>query len=94
MFFLTLPAFLCGKTHFIKEEAVCSRKISSCRIHVERVIERLRTYKIVRYIDAPLRPFADNVIQVCAVLVNVQSPLLAGIFQEYIDMLVAEYHTE
>ena len=61
---------------------------------MERAIERLRTYKILRYIDAPLRPFADKIIQVCAVLVNLQSPIIAGIFQEYIDMLGEEYHVD
>ena len=36
--FLNLPAFLSSKTQFTVEEPVYSRKIASCRIHVERAI--------------------------------------------------------
>ena len=68
--FLNLPAFLCGKTQFTKEEAVFSRKIAGCRIHVERAIQRPRSYKILDYVNTPLRPFIDKITQVCAVLVN------------------------
>ena len=81
--FLNMPAFLCGKRKFTKEEAVYSRKLAGCRIHVERAIERMRNYKILEYINAPLRPFADRIVQVCAVLVNLQTPIIAGIFQDY-----------
>ena len=81
--FLNMPAFLSGKTKFTKEEAVYSRKLSRCRIHVERAIERLRNYKILGYINGHLRPFTDIIVQVCAALVNLQTPIIAGIFQEY-----------
>ncbi len=37
--FLNLPAFLSGKIQFSKIEAIFSRKIAGCRIHVERAIE-------------------------------------------------------
>ena len=55
----------------------------SGRIHVERAIERLRNYKILGYINGHLRPFTDMIVQVCAALVNLQTPIIAGIFQEY-----------
>jgi len=82
-----MPAFLSGKKKFSKEEAVYSRKVAGCRIHVERAIERLRNYKILGYINSHLRPFADKIVQVCAVLVNLQTPIIADIFQGYKDSL-------
>ena len=62
--FLNLPAFLSGKTQFTKEEAIFSRKVADCRIHVERAIQRLKTYKILDYVNTPLRPFIDKIVQV------------------------------
>jgi len=85
--YLNMPAFLSGKKKFSKEEAVYSRKVAGCRIHVERAIERLRNYKILGYINSHLRPFADKIVQVCAVLVNLQTPIIADIFQGYKDSL-------
>ena len=86
--FLNLPALLCGKTQLTKEEAVFSRKIAGCRIHVERAIERLRNYKILQNFSASSRPFADRIVQTCAVLVNIQTPIIAGALDQY-DLLVA-----
>ncbi len=92
--FLNLPAFLSGKTKFSKQEAVFSRKIAGCRIHVERAIERLRNYKILEYINAPLRPFVDKIVQVCAVLVNMQSPIIAGVLQNYKETVATLENSE
>ena len=88
--FLNLPAFLCGKTQFTKEEAVFSRKIAGCRIHVERAIYRLRSYKILDYVNIPLRPFIDKITQVCAVLVNLQSPIIANVFENYNKSVISK----
>ena len=85
--YLNMPAFLSGKNKFSNEEAVYSRKVAGCRIHVERAIERLRNYKILGYIKSHLRPFADKIVQVCAVLVNLQTPIIGDIFQGYKDSL-------
>ena len=88
--FLNLPEFLCSKTQFTQEEVVFSRKISSCRIHVERAIERLRNYKILDFLNAPLRPFGDKIVQVFAVFVKLQIPIIAGIFQDYNDVIASQ----
>ena len=82
--FLNLPAFLSGKTQFTKRGAIFFRKITGCRIHIERAIERLRNYKILDYANTALRPFFNKIVQVCAVLVNFQSPIISGILDEYI----------
>lgn len=77
---LNLPAFLAGKKQFSKEEAIFSRKIARARIHVERAIQRIRNHRILECITAPYRPYMDKLIQVCAALVNFQTPLISGIF--------------
>ena len=92
--FLNLPAFLSSKTQFTVEEAVYSRKIASCRIHVERAIERLRKYKILRYMGTHLCPFADKIVQVCAALMDLQTPIIASIFQEFNESTRSETHVE
>ena len=79
--FLNLPSFLTGKARFTKAEAIFSRKIARSRIHVERAIERLRNYRILNSISANQRPIASKLVQVCASLVNLQSPVLYGIFK-------------
>ena len=87
--FLNLPAFLAGKSQLTKSESVFSRKIAGCRIHDERAIERLRNYKILDLITAPLRQHVDKLVQVCAVLVNLQSTIIDGILVNY-DNLVSD----
>ena len=52
---------------------------------MERAIERLRNNKILDLISQPLQPFADKIIQVCAVLVNFQSPI---ILEHLIDIIL------
>ena len=81
--FLNLPACLVGKTQLTKEEAAFSRKSASCRIHGERAIERMRNFEILNTITAPLRPFVNTIVQVCATLVDLQSPSIAGSFENY-----------
>ena len=78
--FLNLPAFLRGKQKFTKAEAVFSRKIARCRIHVELAIERMRNFKIMEKISAKERWYCDTIVQVCGVLVNLQTPIIKGIF--------------
>ena len=77
--FLNLPAFLRGKKQFTK--AIFSRKIARSRIHVERAIERMRNYAILTKVAAKERWYCDVIVQVCGALVNMQSPLIQGVFE-------------
>ena len=85
--FLNLPAFLAGKNQLTTSESIFSRKIAGCRIHVERAIERLRNYKILDLITASLRQHVTKLVQVCAVLVNLQSTIIDGILANYDDVV-------
>ena len=44
---LVIPSFLKGWTQFSAEEVALSQQIASERIHVERMIQRLKCYHIV-----------------------------------------------
>ena len=48
---LNIPIFLRSRDQFEVDEVVINQKIASTRIHVERFISRLKTYK---YFDKPI----------------------------------------
>ena len=45
---LNIPAFLGGRDYLTKAEVKASQTIASVRIHVERAIQRIKTYSIIR----------------------------------------------
>lgn len=59
---LVIPAFLKGKTRFSMQETTKNKAIASVRIHVERMIERLKSWYILdRKITISMAPFASDV---------------------------------
>ena len=74
--YLNIPAFSEGKQ--LSARAVGkSRKIASVRIHVERAMERLKNFKIVQgVIPLQLKNSLNQVLTICAVLSNLQDPLV------------------
>lgn len=73
---LNIPPFLKdGK--FTEREAQKTQEIAALRIHVERRIQRIKTYHIFdRSIPISLAPLANQIWTVCAILSNLQPPLL------------------
>ena len=47
------------------------------RIHVERTMKRLRTYRILDKIPEYLFSSIDKIIQMCFVLLNLQPPIIS-----------------
>ncbi|KAF0756420.1 Uncharacterized protein FWK35_00015347, partial [Aphis craccivora] len=45
---LIRPPFLRGKSQFTKTEALLTKEIASARVHIERVNQRLKTFKILQ----------------------------------------------
>jgi len=72
---LNVPPFL-TRSQFTKEEVILTTRIARARIHVERAIERLKNYKILAHISAHYRPWARKIFQLCAALVNMQTPIM------------------
>lgn len=72
---VNVPPFLYnGK--FTASEVKATKSIARCRIHVERANARLKDFRILHFIPSCLRCYANKLVQLCAVLVNLQFPLI------------------
>ena len=75
---LVIPAFLKGRDQLSEEEVIQTQQIASERIHVERMIQRLKTYHIFdRVIPMNMMGSLNQIITVCALLSNFQDPIIA-----------------
>lgn len=74
---LVMPPFLAKKSEFTKEETEETYSIARVRIHVERIMQRLRMYMILHKIPEYLFKYIDDIIHICCVLVNLQPPIFA-----------------
>ncbi|KAK3697325.1 hypothetical protein QZH41_004726 [Actinostola sp. cb2023] len=60
---LVIPAFLKGTKQFNKEQAEHNKKVASLRIHVERLMERLKNWHIFDHkIPVSLTPIATDIL--------------------------------
>jgi len=74
---LNIPPFLEGRKQLSSSEVDAGRKIASVRIHVERAIQRLKFYKILKgTIPISMARLINQIIFVCAMLTNFQPALL------------------
>ena len=76
---LKIPHFTGEKVHMSAKEIEKSRKISIVRIHVERVIGRMKDFRIMQSI-IPITEVSllDNVIIVIAALVNLNNSVVSN----------------
>ena len=75
---LIIPAFLKGRDQLSEEELILSQQIASERIHVERMIQRLKTYHVFdRVIPINMLGSLNQIIAVCGLLSNFQDPIIA-----------------
>ncbi|XP_063406670.1 uncharacterized protein LOC143049696 [Mytilus galloprovincialis] len=75
--FLNIPPFLGKRTKFTAQEELTTRRIAKARIHVERVIERVKKFKLLSgNIPLSLSPIANQLVFVASSLVNFQEPLV------------------
>ena len=77
---LVMPPFMLNG-EFTEQQIDETYKIAKVRIHIERIMQRIRSFEIVNKFSIDMLPHIDNVIFMCCVLVNLQSP----IFKEVID---------
>ena len=75
---LIIPAFLDGRDQLSEEETILTQQIASERIHVERMIQRLKSFHIFDS-EIPVRMFGsiNQLVTVCAMLCNLQDPIIA-----------------
>ena len=71
---LVIPPFLKGKKQFSEAEDQRTKQVANARIHVERVIGRMKDFNITKA-ELPLDMF-DHIVTVTAALVNLQPPIV------------------
>lgn len=73
---LNMPPFLMGRDRLTPQEEIKTKRIAKARIHVERVIERIKTYKLLkRTLPHSLGPLFNQIVYVVGCLVNFQKPI-------------------
>lgn len=68
---IVLPPFSNGNVHFTHEESEQTYHVAEVRMHVERVIQRLKMFGIVNS-RVPIEPVPHmtNIMRMCCILVN------------------------
>ncbi|XP_072395004.1 uncharacterized protein [Diabrotica undecimpunctata] len=74
---LIRPPFL-GKTkQFSAEDALSTAEIAAARVHVERTIQRMKIFKILKgRINLYMVPYMDSIVNIIAGIVNLSTPIL------------------
>ena len=74
---LVTPAFLVGKKQFSKEQTEHNKTVASLRVHVERLMERIKNWHIFDHrIPISLAPLASDMSLVVGALSNFHPPLI------------------
>jgi len=75
---LNIPPFLNNQGQFSVNQVKETQEIANLRIHVERAISRIKTFKILQNVF-PINQagLLNQIWTVCALLVNFQSPIIA-----------------
>ena len=74
---LSVPPGARVKSQMTAEECKKTKEIANLRIHVERAINRIKEFKILKnFLPINMLPLADDIVRTCASLYNLQSPLI------------------
>jgi hypothetical protein len=74
---LVIPPGARGKEQMSGSDVVKTKVVANLRIHVERAIERLKRFRILKGVmPITLVPLSDNIIMTCAGLCNLLDPLV------------------
>ena len=66
------------KEQLSKEDVAHTNEIAAARVHVERTIQRFKTYDIVKSkLSWVLIPYIDDICTIVGGLVNLQNPIMA-----------------
>ena len=74
---LIIPSFLSGRDQLTEEETILTQQIAAERIHVERAIQRLKTYRILDCIPVQVFHSVTQIVTICACLSNMQNPIIS-----------------
>ena len=66
-----------GRTQLTSSKIIRSENIYKVRIHVERAIQRIKTFHLLDGEEKlPMKDIAEQIFAICAYLVNLQSPIV------------------
>ena len=75
---LNIPPFRQGEMQMTPEDLMSTKKIAGVRIHVERKMQRIKSYKILAgEIDNTLFDMLEHLVLVCAMLTNFEGAVVA-----------------
>ena len=75
--YLNIPPFREGQFQLSSEKVETTRRIAEVRIHVERAIQRIKTFHILDgTLPLSLQAVAADIFKTCAFLTNFQSPII------------------
>lgn len=70
------PLFLKGQRQLSEQAAQRNQSIASARVHIERAIQRMKLFKILRHrFPLDLIPYMDDIVAIIAGIVNLSKPL-------------------
>lgn len=75
---LNIPPFL-STPQFTPAQVEKTQNIAQARIHVERVIGKVKNFEILQLVPSTLFPYVSKVWQVCCALTFWQSPVIKDI---------------
>ena len=74
---LSIPPGARVKSQMTAKECKKTKEVANLRIHVERAINRLKYFRILKNtFPITMLPFADDIIRTCAAICNIQPPLI------------------
>lgn len=77
---LHMPTFLtANRAQLTAAEVTSTRRIARARIHIERAIQRIKIFGILKFLPLTLLHVAEQIFKVCAYLTNFQKPIIAHI---------------
>jgi DDE superfamily endonuclease/Helix-turn-helix of DDE superfamily endonuclease len=75
---LIRPPFLGKRKQFPQSEGIMTADIASARVHVERAIQRIKVFKLLKTnVPWGLVPYLDDILVIVGGLVNLSKPILA-----------------
>lgn len=75
---LIRPPFACSERQMSQADALRTKSIAKARVHVERAIQRMKVFEILKgKLEWSLVPFVDRIMIVIAGVVNLSPPILS-----------------
>ena len=74
---LIRPPFLQGDKPFSREDSIFNREVAAARVHIERVNQRIKIFKIPKSrFPRALRSYVSQIFNIVCAMVNLSSPIL------------------